>query len=29
MEIDREQEMTWELETIIQCAYPDNLLYLE
>ena len=24
MEIDREQEMTWELETIIQCAYPDN-----
>ena len=24
MEIDREQEMTWELETIIQCEYPDK-----
>ncbi len=28
MEIDREQEMTWELETIIQCAYPDNFKIL-
>ena len=24
MQIDNETEMTWELETIINCAYPDN-----
>ena len=24
MQIDGEQEMTWELETIINCAYPDK-----